>query len=265
MFSFKLAPEANQGVGVAFTDRQGGLSTGDWCSLNLGRSESDPDCAKNLNLVRRALGIRSVVALHQVHGNQVYFPDFEAKTWTGDEWTKGGLPQKDAAVTTKPGLALMIRGADCLPVLFASGGEVVGGAHAGRVGLLEGVLTETVKAIKSLSDKPIRAWIGPHICGQCYEVPAQMADEVAKIRPEALATTSWGTPSLDLGLAAQTELENLGVKVHRVDPCTREPNFFSHRFDGAKTGRQVGIVWLQPAESSACSGVAGIAPGSLDA
>ena len=91
----------------------------------------------------------------------------------------------------------------------------------------------------------ITAWIGPHICGECYEVPAALQAEYGRVHPAALATTSWGTPSLDLGAAAAAQLAALGCTVVRVDPCTRTTaTLHSYRRDGAASGRQAALAWL---------------------
>jgi hypothetical protein len=122
---------------------------------------------------------------------------------------------------------------------------VVGAAHAGRVGLGAGVLSATVAAMIGLGAGRITAWIGPHICGACYEVPADLQAEYCRTLPAAAATTSWGTPSLDLGAAAAGQLAELGCDVVRVDPCTRTtPSLHSYRRDGAASGRQAAMVWL---------------------
>ena len=89
----------------------------------------------------------------------------------------------------------------------------------------------------------ITAWIGPHVCGGCYEVPAEMQDEVAAVVPEARATTTWGTPSLDLGAGVRAQLTAAGVSVDDVSRCTREsPDLYSYRRDGRRSGRIAGLV-----------------------
>ncbi|MFT4109934.1 polyphenol oxidase family protein, partial [Propionicimonas sp.] len=134
----------------------------------------------------------------------------------------------------------------CLPVLFADpDAGVVGAAHAGRVGLGAGVLSATLARMAELGATRVTAWIGPHICGACYEVPESLRDEYALRHPAASATTSWGTPSLDLGAAAAVQLEELGCAVVRRDPCTRTTStLHSYRRDGEHSGRQAGLVWL---------------------
>ena len=140
-----------------------------------------------------------------------------------------------------PGLA--VQTADCLPVVLAAdGGRVVAAVHAGRRGLLGGILTRAVDAIRELADGPIDALIGPAICGSCYEVPAQMVRESEAVVPGIGAVTSWGTPSLDLPRAAAVLLADAGVCVE-IDPrCTLEDgDLFSYRADPA-CGRQALII-----------------------
>ena len=103
-------------------------------------------------------------------------------------------------MTARPGVVLAVRAADCVPVLLADpDAGVIGAAHAGRPGLVAEVVPHTVAAMRALGAADITAWVGPHVCGACYEVPAEMQAEVVAVEPAAGATTSWGTPSLDLG------------------------------------------------------------------
>lgn len=240
MFALRLDPgDTVPGVGLAFTDRLGGRSQGSWSSLNLGRVGVDPAVHDNLEIVRRELGLRALVRVDQMHTTNVHVVHDAVDGQQCPE------VEADALVTTEPDVGLLIRVADCVPVLFASeDGSVVGAAHAGRVGLLAGVLEATVETMRGLSPAPLRAWIGPHICGDCYEVPEPMRDAAAEILPATRATTTWGTPAIDLGAGADAQLTEMGVHVERHDRCTRtDPErFFSHRVDAA-AGRQAGIVF----------------------
>lgn len=177
--------------------------------------------------------------LHQVHGADVA---------TVDDRTPDGaeLRAVDAAVTATPGRVLAVQTADCVPVLLA--GEVaVGVAHAGRDGVRLDVVTATVAALVELGERPdrLRAVLGPAIGGCCYEVPAALQADVADRIPATRATTSWGTPALDLPAGVVAQLEAAGVTdVHRVAGCTAcdpEGRWFSHRRDPA-SGRQLGMV-----------------------
>ena len=239
---------------MAFTDRAGGVSQGSLGPLNLGRTDVDDLRHVRETFVRvgASLGVDRFITLAQVHGPDVVVVDAELlATWGPEQHLGSGatgtpLQAADALVTTQPGVALCIRVADCLPVLFVDSARgVIGAAHAGRVGLAAGVLPRTVDAMRELGAGEIQAWFGPHICGACYEVPADMREDVARGLPEAYAETSWGTPSLNLGAAAEAQLRALGCVVRREDPCTRTtPALHSHRRDGADAGRLGALVWL---------------------
>jgi YfiH family protein len=258
VFVAAFEPSANLGVGVAFTDRLGGISQGSYGPLNLGRTDDDDPAAvaRNFALVRDALGVSRIATLHQVHSAEVLVVDdttFPAGRPGGELGgsAPGGLslPVADAMVTTLPGVALCIRAADCVPVLLADpAARVVGAAHAGRVGLAAGVLAATVSAMRALGATDITAWIGPHVCGRCYEVPAEMAEAVAAAVPEAASTTSWGTPALDLGAGCEAQLARLGVPATHHGGCTLENDLLhSHRRDGSAAGRLGALVWLATA------------------
>jgi YfiH family protein len=154
--------------------------------------------------------------------------------------------EADALVATRPRVALAVRVADCVPVLFADAAAgVIGAAHAGRVGLAAGVLQATVAALRARGARQLTAWIGPHVCGACYEVPKELADQVAQQVPGTRSTTSWGTPALDLGAGAARVLAHLGVETVDVAACTLESaDLHSYRRDAAASGRQAGIIWL---------------------
>lgn len=254
MFAFLRHPGPDHGVGVAFTDRSGGVSRDAFGPLNLGRTDVDeiPAVRENFRRVGLALGVSRFITLAQVHGPDVVVVDRAlAESWgpeqhLGSEATGIPLTRADALVTDQPGVALCIRVADCLPVLFADpAAGVIGAAHAGRVGLAAGVLPNTVAAMRELGARDIRAWQGPHICGACYEVPAAMRDEIAASLPGAYAETSWGTPALDLGEAAARQLTAAGCTVERHSPCTlTTDDLHSHRRDGAGAGRLGALIWL---------------------
>lgn len=161
-------------------------------------------------------------------------------------------PTADAMVSTGSALAVMV--ADCVPVVLlgdvAQGPPVVAVAHAGRPGVQHGVIAATVESMRAAGAHTIEAWLGPSVCGRCYEVPAQLRADVAAVVPEAFATTSWGTPALDLPAAVRVQLAELGVTSHTTGPCTLEHHeFFSHRRavrDGEAEGRLIGFVAAAP-------------------
>ncbi|WP_433468617.1 peptidoglycan editing factor PgeF [Spirillospora sp. CA-128828] len=230
------------GVGAGFTGRAGGVSRPPYDSLNLGGAVGDDPAAVLDNRRRAAAALGAdpgrTVFMRQVHGADVAFV------------TSPDLPGPvDAIVTTVPGLALAVLVADCAPVLLADpAAGVVGAAHSGRPGTAAGVVPALVKAMCERGADPARmtAAIGPAACGRCYEVPARMRDEVAAAVPAAYATTSKGTPGLDIRAGVAEQLASAGVTAVDADPrCTIEdPVLYSYRREG-NTGRFAGYVWLK--------------------
>lgn len=238
------AREEAGGAHFAFTDRWGGVSAAPYEELNLGGAVGDAPGAvlANRALAAKDLGLdpAHVVWMNQVHGREVAVVE--------EPWGEGPVPAVDAVVTARRGLALAVLTADCVPVLLADPvAGVVGAAHAGRPGLVAGVVPAAVEAMRGLGAEPARivARTGPAICGACYEVPEAMRAEVAALAPRAHAETSWGTPALDVAAGVLAQLDALGVRdVRRSPTCTRESaDHFSYRGDRV-TGRLAGYAWL---------------------
>ena len=238
MFAFH---DSRGPVDVAFTDRHGGTSGGPFASLNLTDRTGDSPSAvrQNLDAVVAAFTrdptTRRLVLMQQVHGADVHVvdgadPDIE--------------PVADALVTALPDVVLAVRVADCVPVLLADArAGVLGAAHAGRAGLAAGVVSTTVRAMRALGATDLTGWLGPHVCGRCYEVPEQLRADVSAVVPESFAATRQGTPSLDLGAGVTAQLRRAGVEVVDASRCTAEDEaLFSHRRQGTRSGRLAGLV-----------------------
>lgn len=226
---------------LCFTDRFGGVSTSPYDELNLALEGGDSQTSvrHNLHLLLDDFAPDAELCdLVQVHGAGVTVVEPGAPV---------ARPEGDALVTREPDVVLMVRVADCVPLLLhAEGIGAVAAVHCGRPGLLAGVVPRTLEWLRAWGATDITGWIGPHVCGACYEVPAEMRDEVAAAVPAARATTSWGTPSLDLGAGVASQLEAGGVAVEDVSRCTRESaDLYSYRRDGIDAGRQAGLIRLQ--------------------
>jgi polyphenol oxidase len=236
-------------VELAFTDRHGGVSGAPFDSFNLGWSGGDdPDAmAENHRLLMDDFapgdGVERLAELGQVHGRDVVpvGPDGPGHEVHGHLHGIG-----DGLVTAEPGVTLAVRAADCVPVLFADvEAGVIGACHCGRPGVVAGIVPATIAAIRGLGATHITAWVGPHVCGDCYEVPPEMQHDVASVEPVTRATTSWGTPSLDVGAGVRAQLERDHVDVVDLSRCTREsPDLFSYRREGKLSGRQAGVIRL---------------------
>ncbi|MET9831521.1 peptidoglycan editing factor PgeF [Streptomyces sp. NPDC006385] len=232
------------GAHFAFTDRWGGVSAAPYEELNLGGAVGDDTDAvlTNRELAAKSLGLGpgQVVWMNQVHGTDVAVVD--------GPWRDRPVPDVDAVVTARRGLALAVLTADCVPVLLADPvAGIVAAAHAGRPGMIAGVVPATLRAMTELGADPDRivARTGPAVCGRCYEVPEAMRAEVAAVEPAAYAETSWGTPAVDVAAGVHAQLAKLGVGDREQSPvCTRESSdHFSYRRDRT-TGRLAGYVWL---------------------
>lgn len=232
MFVFRdtcdLGP-GNPRVEVAFTD-----ATLDLQGFKDGFAEA-------LATVEEAAGVR-FARLHQVHGDVVVEVS-SADPFPGPE---DAVPVGDALVTAERGVGLMIRVADCVPVVLADpAAGVIGAAHAGRRGVELDIVGRTVERMRALGAVDVRAWVGPHVCGDCYEVPHQMRAEVAATVPATHAETSWGTPALDLAAGVEAQLAAAGVRSQHVRRCTLEDDtLHSYRRDGERAGRLAGLVWM---------------------
>ncbi|MDT0309182.1 peptidoglycan editing factor PgeF [Streptomyces sp. DSM 44917] len=233
------------GAHFAFTGRWGGVSAAPFDTLNLGDAVGDDPAAVAVNRERaaRSLGLApsAVRWMRQVHGREVVRAG--VRPAPGEE-----PPTADGQVTAEPGVALAVLTADCVPVLLADPvAGVVGAAHAGRPGLLAGVVPATVAAMRALGADPARilARTGPAVCGRCYEVPEEMRADAERAVPGCGTTTRAGTPAVDIPAGVALQLAAAGVTGTALSPvCTREsPAHFSYRAAPA-TGRMASYVWI---------------------
>ncbi|MFS8103025.1 peptidoglycan editing factor PgeF [Lentzea alba] len=227
------------------TTRAGGVSKAPYDFFNLGDHVGDDEKAVEANRARLAEGIGltpdRLVWMEQVHGRTVGVVD-------GPQVEP--LEATDGVVTKQAGLGLVVLTADCVPVLLGDEeAGVVGAVHAGRVGARVGVVVETLKAMMAQGAEleRIEVLLGPAVCGECYEVPADMQKDVEKHLPGSASKSRKGTPALDLRAGLWNQLGSAGVGKIGVDPrCTfEERDLFSHRRQ-APTGRLASVIWIEP-------------------
>ncbi|MDO8107431.1 polyphenol oxidase family protein [Isoptericola sp. b441] len=224
--------EVDLGAGV-----RAGFSTVGLGNLGLGIGD-DPEAVTSRRRAAEGWAGGPLAWGRQVHGATVH----RVGSRGGDD-----VAACDAMVSEGP-VGLAVLAADCVPVVLADPeARLVGVAHAGRAGLVAGVVPAVVRVLRDAGARSLRAVIGPAICGACYEVPPDMVRDVTAAVPGAASTTSWGTTALDLpGTVART-LADLGVAVTDLGACTRtDPRFFSHRGHGPgrPSGRIAGVVRL---------------------
>ena len=192
--------------------------------------DSAETVARNRKLLSKITG--PIQFMNQVHGDEVV----EVKS-IGDD------PTCDALITTVPGIALAVMVADCIPLLLSSS-TVVAAVHVGRRGLMNSIALKAVDAMRALGAEQIHAQLGASICGRCYEVPQELADEVVAKHPSASSLTNNLTPALDLPRALIADLVAHGVTYEASTICTLENDeYFSYRRHNI-TGRNAGVVWL---------------------
>lgn len=228
------------------TTRAGGVSEGDYASMNLGASSGDDPAkvARNRAILREHLP-SDPLFLAQVHGAEVI-------NWGQTPINGIQLPPKaDAAVTQTAATVCVVLTADCMPVFFTNrGGTKVGVAHAGWRGLAAGVLENTLAAMESEPDDVI-AWMGPAIGPDAFEVGAEVREAFLSADRGADAAFRAHKPGkymADLYALARRRLARAGLaEVHGGGFCTfHEPGrFFSYR-RAQKSGRMGAFIWMEP-------------------
>jgi polyphenol oxidase len=221
------------GARALFTTRRGGVSTGPFASLNIGRLTADDGSNVDENR-RRLAALVGQPRERFLYGKQVH--GATVRRATEPPGPARPVAEEDGQATALRGYPALVFVADCTPVLLAADGAVAA-LHAGWRGIAGGIVAEGVAALREVGGKgPITALIGPGARGCCYEVGDQVHAAF-----EGYDARVGG--NLDLPTVLRAQLED--ATVHDVGLCTMcwFGLFFSHRRDGAVTGRQAGVVW----------------------
>ncbi len=240
------------GVAHGFFTRHGGVSLGDYASLNCGLGSKDDPVAVHENRARVAafLTARDVVTAHQVHSPTAVVAEHA--------WSQDQRPRADAIVTATRGLGVGVLTADCAPVLFADPeAGVVAAAHAGWRGALSGVIESALEAMEKLGARRrrIRAAVGPCIGQAAYEVGPEFEQEFLRQGMANARFFSRQSPQLrphfSLAAYAEHRLLQAGIgDVASLAPCTyaNADDFFSYRRSRAQKvpdyGRQISAIVL---------------------
>jgi len=246
-------PDLPAGVGVLSTLRSGGVSVGPYGAtvdhgggLNLGLHVGDEPAAveQNRRLLRAQLPAEPTW-LAQVHGTRVW--DLSS------EYQQQGVPEADASIACRPDRVCTIMSADCLPVLLADcRGTQVGAAHAGWRGLAQGVIEQTVAAMRASGADQLTAWLGPAIGPEVFEVGIEVRRAFAHLGPQAEAAFRPVPDKVDKFLADLAGLARLALlrsgvtQVSGGQDCTvSDPaKFYSFRRDRV-TGRMASLIWIK--------------------
>ena len=254
---FSNAEEAQQ-IFHGFFGRQGGKSANIYASLNCGYgSEDNPGSViKNYQTIGEYIGIEpgNILTLHQTHSSQCIKVD--------EPWLLSERPKADAMVTDVPGLALGILTADCAPVLFRGqteeGKPVIGAAHAGWEGALNGVLESALKEMEALGavKTEVYAAIGPCISKASYEVSEEFYKRFVEENEENERFFQSARKEqhfmFDLPGYTAFKLYQAGlskVYIKDLDTYFNEEDFFSYRRsvhrDERDYGRQISVIMIK--------------------
>ena len=251
------------GVVAAVSTRPGGVSVGPFESLNLSFAVGDDptNVRENRRRFSTAVGIDDsrIVCAEQVHGSQVAYVD-ERNLGAGYTCRETAIPGVDGMVTDRPGVALWLSFADCVPVLAYDPVRVaIGIAHAGWRGTLAGISVRLVEAMSEQfgsNRSDLRVGIGPSIGPCCYAVGPEVVgdferewDSVEGLFP--VDSGPVGPRRLNLWEANRRLLVGAGVLDRRIAVSARctacqSGQFFSHRAQHGRAGRIAGVISLAP-------------------
>lgn len=243
----------HEGISHGFFKRQGGVSKGQYESLNVGQGSQDlaESVTENRKRVANALGTTELklMSLSQIHSTEVLIVDTPFK---------GTSPKADGLVTKTPGLAISALAADCGPVLFCDPeARIIGACHAGWRGALAGVTTETIRAMESLGAlrENIYAVLGPCISQDSYEVGHDYRDTFVAENESYDRFFKLGPnrkPHFDLKRFITAKLRKDGLThIDALPDCTyaQPQDYFSYRYNTHNAlgdyGRNISAIMLK--------------------
>lgn len=244
------------GARHAFTTRCGGVSKGEFASLNLGANRGDDPEAVRENYRRvcalMGVGIDGMAVTKQVHGNAV-----RTVTEADRHVCMSTVPyEADGVVTNVKGLPIMCMVADCVPVLLWDGEHAVAGAvHCGWRSSVMDILKNALEQMCALGARPasIRAAIGPSIGRCCFEtdddVPRAIESYLSGETQGLFDRRQDGKTMVDLRAANARRLVQLGLLPGNIDiskectMCSHE-KYWSHRYTRGQRGSQAAVIVL---------------------
>jgi YfiH family protein len=249
---FQFDSLQNEFITQAIFTRKGGKSQNPWASLNVGNTVGDDPhhVKRNLTNILDALDYteEQLAQVRQIHSSTVVRVDSPNDPGSP-------LPHADGMITNNPGVLLLMRFADCVPILlYDSDKKVIGIAHAGWKGTVLGIVAETVKKMQTeygTSPSSLIAGIGPSIGPDHYQIGQDVIREVRRSFPkrwnEILIDNSDGV-KFDLWKANRILLQEEGVKkIEVAEICTscNLGDWYSHRGENGKTGRFAAAIGIK--------------------
>ena len=243
---------AAEGLVHTIFTRLGGVSRQPFDTLNVGGTVGDDQAAVAENHARAyvhlGLSAAQVTSPCQVHSNRVV-------VITGAQ-AGSTIPDSDGLVTTTPGVGLLLRFADCQPILlYDPAHHALGLIHAGWRGVAQGIARRAVETmVQAFGTRPedLLSGLGPAIGPCCYTVGDKVAAAMGYVLPDwSQVMTSLGEDqwSLDLSAANAQQLAAEGVQqIEPADLCTacHLDEFYSHRAGNGRTGRFAVAAYLEP-------------------
>ena len=248
-----------KGVDFLFTGRNGGKSREDFASLNLGLHVGDAyeDVISNRQKAMLLLGqdLKVLVTAEQIHGAKV-LPVKRKDRGKGAFQQATALPETDALITDQPGVWLALFFADCIPLgFFDPVTKAVGLAHGGWKGTRQGIAVKTVEAMQAAygtQPQDVQVVIGPGIGFCCFEVQAELAEQIKTEMPAMSECVrqdglSW---FWDLKETNRKLLLQAGVLMENISDakcCTacETDKFYSYRKENGRTGRMAAIIGIK--------------------
>jgi polyphenol oxidase len=185
-------------------------------------------------LLGKDLGSDRIFTLNQVHSDSI------VKT---SELLTDEIPEADGIISDNPNNILVIRTADCVPVLILSEEGIFAAVHAGWKGLAADIIYKCLSTMRDMGAININVAIGPAIGPCCFNV----SDDVASLLPLRFQSIENGNKYIDLWENARFQALSAGVEGHKISvqricTCCRENIFFSYRRQGIAAGRQVSLI-----------------------
>lgn len=235
----------------AISTRHGGVSPAPFNTLNLSHAAGDDkaNVAANIQRLHDALGLdaTTTISASQAQADRVAVVDAAQRGTI--------IRDVDALLTNAPGVPLMLRYADCVPIFFFDPAHrAIGVAHAGWRGAVAQIATKAARAMFDAFDtrpRDLIACIAPSIGPCCYRVGA---DVIAQVRAafdhadELLIAQAGGNIHFDLWQANARQLRALGIEqIEIAQICTAHhtDDFYSWRAENAKTGRFGAVIALK--------------------
>lgn len=243
------------------TTRHGGVSQGNYATLNPGEYSGDQSSSVRMNrrLLSDAIGIspERLFAPFQIHEAEIGIID-EAFLSLPAEQQKEQMQGKDALVTDVPGVCIAVSTADCVPILvYAPDKQVVAAIHAGWRGTVKQIAAKTIRLLTerfSCDPSCLLAGIAPSISQESFEVGEEVVDafQTTGIDMERILKRNpqTGKAHIDLWEANRLQLLNCGlvaanIEVAGICTYTHHDEFFSARRLGIKSGRILSGIFLR--------------------